>query len=348
VQSKLTFNTELRVMQNLYEVHGAPTALRPGGQQKPLPALAPSTYHNANAYTLPSATEQPLAHRGSMASDVNDKTMDDPRQSFFQSQQDLIQNMPMQPRSVRRGIWLPEDRRAFQEQSLLSQIFRCLVCFLVLGVILVLSIIILIVLFLRPPNIGVKNIDMPQSIDGLNIDPSRQAFSFPINLTVRVSNPNYVSAEINSIHANLFDKHADSTRVGSCDLRHKHIKSHNDTDITIPCHVRYSLEEDPNKSVIKDIINRCGFNGKKKQDFDMSLKLRLSITVLSITVPINVNPNIRFSCPVSKSDLKKIGGSSPLMKVIDQLTRRDTETLFSRETPFWLLDLDSSVEHDGL
>ena len=91
-------------------------------------------------------------------------------------------------RSSGRGIWSYDDLHAFQRRSTITKILRILGFILVWGVLVTIGVILLIFLFVRPPNIGVENVNVPnvsQSVTYRN-----DMFQFPISIDVQLNNPN--------------------------------------------------------------------------------------------------------------------------------------------------------------
>lgn len=227
----------------------------------------------------------------------------------------------------RRGIWMPVDFRAFQQQSLPMKILRSVLFFFTFGIILTLCILILLFLFLRPPNIGIQNV----SAEPQNLSLSSNSFSFDANISVVISNPNAVSAKIKNVTAVAYDAAQQSTSVGSCQKLNQEIVANSNTTVVLPCVITYDLTKDPNLAIIKDIANRC-FN--TKQNLQLLLKVHLLVQLFSFSVPINVSPTVSMKCPVSKDQVQQIIGNKDLgdlgINLLAQRRRHDEDALLPR------------------
>ncbi|KOS13831.1 hypothetical protein Malapachy_1731 [Malassezia pachydermatis] len=201
----------------------------------------------------------------------------------------------------RRGIWQPEDLRAFENQSTLMKIVRIFLFIIVFGILLTICILILLFIFLRPPNIGLDNIS-PQPE---NLSINGNTFQFDANISVVVSNPNSVSADIKNISALAYDDSVRTTSIGSCSKVNQKILANDNTTVELPCMINYDLSKDPNLSIIKNVANRC-FN--TNEDLKIALQVHLDVQLFSFTVPINVNPTVSMKCPVSKQQVEDIIG----------------------------------------
>ncbi|WFD20507.1 T-complex protein 1 subunit delta [Malassezia caprae] len=201
-----------------------------------------------------------------------------------------------------RGIWLPADRRAFQNQSLFMKIFRIIVCLLITGIVLTLCILMLLFVFLRPPNIGMKNVNLPTDKD---VQIQGGSFKFYANLSFLIANPNYVSATLQKVHAVAYDANEPSVSVGFCNADDKVIAKRDNTTLSLPCELHYDVSKDTKLQVIQDIATRC-FKTKEKLQF--LLKVHISFHLYSFSVPIDVSPTISISCPVTQQQVERVIG----------------------------------------
>lgn len=254
-----------------------------------------------NMYTYNNTSDQHFLGDG-----MNDKYVDEPAidESALYSAPTSMDHGPQAYQGVpRRGIWRKDELRAFQNQNLFMKIFRILLFVLVIGIILTVCIIMLIFIFLRPPNVGVKDIYPPTERD---VDLQGSTFAVPANVSFVVSNPNYVPATIKDITANAYDVVDQNTSVGSCKVTNQEIRANDNTTVTLPCTIKYDLEKDPNLTIIKNIAGRC-FNSRNTK-LSFLLKVKLKVQLYSFTVPINVNPTIQIDCPVSKQQIEQVLG----------------------------------------
>lgn len=225
----------------------------------------------------------------------------------------------------RNGIWSYDDRRAFQRQPLWAKLLRIAAFIFFFGLVVALSVVMLIVIFLRPPNIGLQSLDLPNSASQIQIQD--QAFSVNASLTAVISNPNYISAQIKNLTAVPYDPNVRSTPLGICNVPHKTIEARKNTTLNIPCNLSYNVQEDSNLSVIKDIVNRCGLvQGSSKQDLQILFDTHVTIQFLAFHIPISISPTISTECPVTRKEIKQaLGDHADILQQLGlgNLARRD-------------------------
>ncbi|WFC97344.1 hypothetical protein MYAM1_000054 [Malassezia yamatoensis] len=229
----------------------------------------------------------------------------EPNDAYYRDPMYAEQGMP---RKSSRGIWSYDDRRAFQRQPWWLKLLRILAFILLFGLIVALSVVMLIVLFIRPPNIGLQGLSLPNSASQIQIQ--QESFTVNASLNAVVSNPNYISAEINNLTAIAYDSNARITSIGNCSVPHRTIQAQSNTNVTVPCELNYNLQQDKNLTIIRDLINRCGLlQSSTKQSLQILLDTHLSIRVLAFHIPISVSPTVSVDCPITKQEVKQLLGS---------------------------------------
>ncbi len=78
-------------------------------------------------------------------------------------------------RASGNSIWTKEDKRALASRSAPAKICRVIIGNIILAVILIVSIICLIVMFLRPPNVAISGISVPNQ-NGVSYENGAFAF----------------------------------------------------------------------------------------------------------------------------------------------------------------------------
>ncbi|WFD41424.1 hypothetical protein MPSI1_000051 [Malassezia psittaci] len=211
-------------------------------------------------------------------------------------------------RKSRRGIWSYDDRRAFQRQPWWLKLLRILAFILLFGLIVALSVVMLIVLFIRPPNIGLQGLNLPNSTSQIQIQD--ESFTVNASLVAVVSNPNYISASVNNLTAIAYDSNARVTSIGNCSVPHRTIQARANTTVTVPCELNYNLQQDKNLTIIRDLVRRCGLiQSSSKQSLQILLNTHLTIQVLAFHIPITVSPTVSVDCPITKQEVKELLGS---------------------------------------
>lgn len=223
------------------------------------------------------------------------------------------QSMYVPPRSTlpptRKGIWTYDDLHAFKRRSFFARLFRVLVFIIVYGIWLAIVAILLVALFIRPPNIGVRDPEIP-SLDDISYQNGE--FQFRINITAMISNPNTVPINVNKFNARLYDKNNQRTSIGNCSLPNDYeIKANSNTTVNLPCTVSYDTDKDPSLSVISDLACRCGLiKNSKKQKIELDVKTRLTVVFIAFYVPTSFKPTISFDCPLDKKMVKNVLGKN--------------------------------------
>lgn len=235
-------------------------------------------------------------------------------------------------RASGNSIWTKDDKRALSQRSAPAKICRFLIGNLIIGIIIVLSIFLLLVMFLQPPNVGVTGLSVP-SQSGVNYQ--NGAFSFNVSIDIGVSNPNSISASIKKLNATAYDSNDQSTALGSGIITDQHIAKNANTTIQFPFQIKYNQSEDTDLSIIRSLASECGLSlsssgsssGTGSGDLSFLLDIKVDVSVLSITVPVSFARNVSFPCPLSASSLSGVLGNlgsalGNLKRDEDELTKR--------------------------
>ncbi|WFD04315.1 hypothetical protein MOBT1_003022 [Malassezia obtusa] len=286
--------------------------------------LQPQSLHPQPVYSQPyrdsTFGDESFAHRSSY-SFHDDKGMEgmggyeqqahgaDPEDAYYPD----VAYGPQSRGGGANGIWSYDDRRAFQRQSFLMKLLRLLAFILVMGIIIALAVVMLIVMFLRPPNIGLQNIRLPSSDD---IKIQNEVISVTAYLDTVISNPNYISAQVNDLKAVAYDANARATSIGNCSVPHRTIQARQNTELTVPCDLLYDVQKDKDLSIIKDLVNRCGLvKGSSKQKLQILLDAHVTIQLLAFHIPISVSPTVNVDCPISRQQVKQaLGKHADILK----------------------------------
>ena len=225
----------------------------------------------------------------------------------------MQQSMYVPPRSTlpptRKGLWTYDDLHAFKRRSFFARLFRVLGFIFVYGIWLAIVAILLVALFIRPPNLGVRDPEIPSFDD---VSYQNGEFNFLINITAVISNPNTVPIDVKKFNARLYDKTNQRTSIGNCSLPNDfEIKANSNTTVKLPCTVSYDTEKDPNLSVISDLACRCGLiKNSKKQKIEFDVKTDLTVVFIAFYVPTSFTPSISFDCPLNMRMIKDILGKN--------------------------------------
>ncbi|KAJ1026760.1 hypothetical protein NDA16_002057 [Ustilago loliicola] len=211
-------------------------------------------------------------------------------------------------RASGNSIWTKDDKRALASRSVSAKICRVLIGNLILAVIIVVSIICLIVMFLRPPNVAISGVSVPNQNA---VTYQNGAFAFNVSVDISVSNPNSISASIKKLKATAYDAQDQSTALGNGLIQNQKIQPNANTTVVFPFQIKYDQSQDPDFSIIRNIASDCGLNlfggsSSGSGNLDFVFKIEVDVDVLSITVPVNFNKSVSFPCPLSGSSLQGI------------------------------------------
>lgn len=263
----------------------------------------------AKAHEQPSAFEESTQHHGNA------------EEAYYAP---AMYDASLSPKH-RNGIWSYEDRRAFQRQPWWAKLLRVAAFIFFFGLIVALSVVMLIAIFLRPPNIGLQSLDFPNSASQVEIQD--QSFAVNASLTAVIANPNYISARIKNLTAVPYDPSVRSMPLGNCNVPHKTIEARKNTTLTIPCRLSYNVQDDSNLSVIKDVVNRCGLvQGSSKQNLQILFDSHVTIQFLAFNIPISISPTVSTECPVTRKEVKQaLGDHADILGQLGlgNLARRD-------------------------
>ncbi|KAH9483674.1 hypothetical protein JR316_0003144 [Psilocybe cubensis] len=183
---------------------------------------------------------------------------------------------------------------------------RVCCCSLMTAVFLIVSIVLTLALYARPPNIEIGDVQaVPVNGSVLQMGGS-SGLDFQVNLgvAISVSNPNYFSVGLKKIDLELTYPIND-TPVGGGETKDINFKANSQTNFTFPFHLTYNPVEDPSSAILSDLLGKCGAN---PQNVVINYKITLGIRILIITVSPVVSNQFNFRCPVDLSNLSKIAG----------------------------------------
>ncbi|KAI0256947.1 hypothetical protein BJV78DRAFT_1117445 [Lactifluus subvellereus] len=178
-------------------------------------------------------------------------------------------------------------------------ICRFFFCTVFITLFLLIAIVLSLALWIQPPNVIIgdclKSPVVAQGVTSLN-----DGIQVNLGLPVEVDNPNYFSARITHVNADIFYP-INNTRIGNGKLTNVNLPSRATTKFTFPFTLDYTESIDPNRLIIDDLANKCG---AKQQDLTVNYKLTVGVKVFFITVSPTISNPISFVCPISASTLQ--------------------------------------------
>ncbi|KAJ7343356.1 hypothetical protein DFH08DRAFT_224392 [Mycena albidolilacea] len=200
-----------------------------------------------------------------------------------------------------------------------SCICRFFCCTFMILVFLVVTILLTLVLFLRPPSITFGDVaPMASAVqlttDGININ---------MGVNISVDNPNFFNVNFKKINAQIFYPIANNnTLVGGGNATNVVFGSTAETNFTFPFAINYQTSLDPKNLILVDLAEKCGILGSTKSDLKVHYKITVGVQILFVTVSPSISNDFTFACPLNASDLQGLLGSSGL---IPTTSRREEE-----------------------
>ncbi|KJA27383.1 hypothetical protein HYPSUDRAFT_931062 [Hypholoma sublateritium FD-334 SS-4] len=187
---------------------------------------------------------------------------------------------------------------------------RVCCCTLMTTVFLIVSIVLALALWVRPPSITIGDVQT-MTVDGNTIQQTSTGLSVNLGVSISVRNPNYFSVDFKNIEANITYP-INNLPIGSGDASNILFKSRTETNFTFPFALVYNSTADTGSKVILDIAEKCGVTaGSTKQNIVVNYKITLGIRILVVTISPVISNQFSFACPLSASDIEKfISGSS--------------------------------------
>ncbi|TFK30123.1 hypothetical protein FA15DRAFT_663486 [Coprinopsis marcescibilis] len=175
---------------------------------------------------------------------------------------------------------------------------RFLCCTIMVTLLIVVSVVLSLVLFVRPPSIIIGDVVARNTTGSLSA-PDGLAINLSVNISV--NNPNYFSVDFHQLKVEIFYpmEGRPDTPVGGGESRDIVFKARERTDVEFPFALRYRAADDPGQAVFVDIGGRCGVGGGQRQNLNIKYKLTLGIRFLMIPITPVVENRFSFACPES-------------------------------------------------
>lgn len=197
---------------------------------------------------------------------------------------------------------------------------RFFVCTIMIFFFLLISVVLSLVLWVRPPNLTIGNVSLPDTDDAVQINDNPLGATVNLGVNISVNNPNYFSVQFRSIDATITYP-LKNIQVGNGTVKNIDIKSNQETNFTFPFTFDYNSSEDPSFSVLQDLADRCGFgDGGKSSPITVDYKIVLDFKVFLIPIKYPINNSFSFDCPFTSTDLEDLLKQTGLDKIIPLLT----------------------------
>ncbi|KAF8637406.1 hypothetical protein AX17_002901 [Amanita inopinata Kibby_2008] len=175
-------------------------------------------------------------------------------------------------------------------------------CTIMTAVLLIVSVLLAVALWIRPPNIKVGNVNLA-STNPLQIFPEQKELKINLGVNISVHNPNSFSINFKRIKADIFYP-INNTHIGGGDLRDVVFKPNQDTNITFPFAIEYNAKDDPQYHVLTDLAQKCGVLNGAQSNIDVNYKITLGLRILFVTISPVISNSMSFACPAEPQQIK--------------------------------------------
>ncbi|KAF8759131.1 hypothetical protein RHS01_02649 [Rhizoctonia solani] len=202
-------------------------------------------------------------------------------------------------------LWRHDEHRKMWTKGSRARCFgRFCCCTVMTTVFLIVSIVLTLGLWVRPPDISFNGIRTPTN--GSTVEAQTSGILINLNLAIGVVNPNFFAADFSAIQAKAFYPGV-TEQIGGGLLENINFPSHSDTTFLFPFSINYTEAIDPNRKIIQDIAVKCGFIGNSKSDIPVDYKLTLKLKIAGVTISPSFSGSASFACPLKASDISGLG-----------------------------------------
>ncbi|KAI0721124.1 hypothetical protein C8T65DRAFT_632280 [Cerioporus squamosus] len=169
---------------------------------------------------------------------------------------------------------------------------RFFCCTIMIFVFFLISIVLSLALWLRPPNIIIGQPTPDLSTFNVN----GTSFSIALPVDISVNNPNYFTVILSSLDASVVYP-INNTQVGSGHMTNIKFQDHTQTNFTFPVTIEYDAADDPNGAVITDLATKCGVNPSvAASDVSVTVKIKVGLKIMLIPISTTINQSVNFGC----------------------------------------------------
>ncbi|TXT08624.1 hypothetical protein VHUM_02752 [Vanrija humicola] len=176
---------------------------------------------------------------------------------------------------------------------------RLIFCCIVVAILIIVSIVLAVLLYIRPPSVVVQNFD----VDTQSLTVKQGQFSANISLQVQVNNPNWFNADFKEINVDIRYPNVPSGQFGYGAVSNANFKGYSLSTFNFPLTINYTLANDPNQAIINDLNAKCGTTQGK---INIDYTIRLWLKILGVSVKPNIGSTQTITCPLTGSDIQQV------------------------------------------
>jgi len=185
---------------------------------------------------------------------------------------------------------------------------RFFCCTIMIIVFLFISILLSLVLFLRPPSIDFG--DVAPMTAGTPVQLTANGIILNMGVNISVANPNFFAVKFKKITAQIYyPLDGNLTAIGNGTANNIALTSMATTNFTFPFAIDYQTSLDPNNKILVDLAEKCGIIGTKS-NLKVQYKITLGLEIAFVTISPSISNTFTFPCPLTASDLQGLLGST--------------------------------------
>ncbi|KAL0581564.1 hypothetical protein V5O48_000493 [Marasmius crinis-equi] len=183
---------------------------------------------------------------------------------------------------------------------------RFFCCTILIGLFIIISIVLALALWVRPPSIVVGKAKVTNSSNLIN----GTGITVPMSVDISVNNPNFFSVKLNQLRAD-FTYPTGNVPLGNGNLNNVVFESNSQKNFTFPFAIDYKFSDDPSAGALLDIGTKCGLLGGSKSNIDIKYKITVGLRIIVANISPSISDDINFACPFGDAEIQKIKGMLP-------------------------------------
>jgi hypothetical protein len=234
------------------------------------------------------------------------------RGEFGSPRGEKAQNVSQYRREIRdENLWTKGGR--------VNCIGRFVCCTLMIAVFIIVSIVLALALWIRPPSILIGSAGLTANgTSGVQFQSS--GITVPLEVNISVNNPNYFSVELKKVTLDLtYPLDNNLTDIGNGTISDITFDSHSNTNFTFPFDIVYEFSTDPDHTILVDMANKCGLLGGSESDLTIDYTIKIDLKILLVNISPSISNSFSISCPFDASELQSFIDSLGLSGLLGSL-----------------------------
>ncbi|KAJ7125477.1 hypothetical protein C8R43DRAFT_29726 [Mycena crocata] len=183
---------------------------------------------------------------------------------------------------------------------------RFFCCTFMIIIFLFVTIVLSLVLWLRPPSISFG--DVAPMTSGSAVQLTGNGINLNMGVNISVDNPNFFAVTFKKITAEIYYP-INNTAIGNGTANNLVFESNAQTNFTFPFTIDYSTSLDPQNLILLDLAKKCGILGNKS-NLSVDYKITLGLQILFVTISPSISNSFSFACPLDADDLSSLLGGA--------------------------------------